>query len=117
MALHWRVRGTPRRWAGSYEGQSRGREVAQNYGALISLAGWTAQSVLDEPLAEFPQGPSCLFALSLFRRQATATVVEIHPSEAFQLGCDCTVDSGSSSLLLKDRKERETLVFKNNVRI
>lgn len=65
----------------------------------LQLAGGTAQSILDEPLAEFPQGPGCLFTLSLLRWQATAAVVEVHPSEALQLWSDCTVDSGSSSLL------------------
>lgn len=78
----------------------------------LQLAGRTAQSVLDEPLAEFPQGPGCLFTLSLLGWQATATVVEIHASKALQLWGDCTVDSGSSSLLLKSREERKAIIFK-----
>lgn len=92
------VQGTQDDGADCDEGQSMGGVLPNIMG--FQLAGRTAQSVLDEPLAEFPQGPGCLFTLSLLGWQATAAVVEIHPSEALQLWGDCTVDSGSSSLLL-----------------
>lgn len=46
------------------------------------LAGLAAESLLDQPLAERPQGAGGLLPLSLGGRQATAAVVEIHPSQA-----------------------------------
>lgn len=46
------------------------------------LAGLAAEPLLDQPLAERPQGPGCLLPLSLRGGQAAAAVVEIHPSQA-----------------------------------
>lgn len=65
----------------------------------LGLAGWATQAFLDEPLTEHPQGPGRLFTLSFLRWQATAAIVEVHPSKALQLWSNSTVDRGGSSLL------------------
>lgn len=76
------------------------------------LAGLAfTERFLDQPLAERPQGPGGLFALGFRRGQAAAAVVEIHPSQALQLGSSSTVDGGGSSLLLEIKGKRRKNLF------
>lgn len=77
------------------------------------LAGLAAQPFSDQPLAERPQGPRRVFALSLRRGQAAAAVVEVHASQTLELGSSSAVDGGGSSLLLesKEKKRPKKLLF------
>lgn len=80
--------------------------------ARLRLAGLAAQPVEDQPLAERPQGPRRLLALSLGGGQAAAAVVEVHPSQALQLRSSGAVDGGGSSLLLEIKGKKHKDVFK-----
>lgn len=71
------------------------------------LFGLPANSFLDQPLAQLPQGCGRRFALRLLRRQAAAAVVEVHPSQALQLCSRGAVHSCGRSLLLEFEKEQE----------
>lgn len=71
------------------------------------LFGLPANSFLDQPLAQLPQGRCRRFALRLLRRQAAAAVVEVHPSQALQLCSRGAVHSCGRSLLLEFEKEQK----------
>lgn len=75
------------------------------------LFGLPANSFLDQPLAQLPEGGGRGIALRLLRGQAAAAVVEVHPAQALQLRRRGTVHSRGSSLLLefknKGKKKRE----------
>lgn len=63
-------------------------------------------SLLDKPLAEFPQAEGGRRVLGLRRGQTAEAVVEVHPSETLQLRSHGAVDrSGRSLLLRKDKKD------------
>lgn len=63
------------------------------------LFGLPANSFLDQPLAQLPEGGGRGIALCLLRGQAAAAVVEVHPAQALQLRRRGTVHSRGSSLL------------------
>lgn len=82
------------------------------------LFGLPANSFLDQPLAQLPEGRGRGFGLCLLRGQAAAAVVEVHPSQALQLGSCGAVHSCGSSLLLelkKGKKKEKKRVIKKDL--
>lgn len=61
-------------------------------------------SLLDEPLAEFPEAEGGRGVLGLRRGQTAEAVVEVHPSDTLQLWSHGAVDCSGRSLLLWKQK-------------
>lgn len=57
-------------------------------------------SLLDEPLAEFPQAEGGCGVLGLRGGQASEAVVEVHPTDTLQLWSHSAIDCSGRSLLL-----------------
>lgn len=69
------------------------------------LFGLAANSFLDQPLAQLPEGGGRGFSLCLLRGQAAAAVVEVHPSQPLQLRRRAAVHRRGGSLLLQLKKK------------
>lgn len=67
----------------------------------VPSRGPPAKLLADQPLAQLPQGHGRQLIASLGRGQAAAAVVEVHPSQPFQLGGRRAVHGRGGSLLLK----------------
>lgn len=88
---------------GDPTGGQGGREATKEGSERLRQCG----SLLDKPLAEFPQAEGGRRVLSLRRGQTAEAVVEVHPSKTLQLWSHGAVDrSGRSLLLRKDQKDK-----------